>query len=209
MQSAIYLFDPLCGWCYGASAAIRRVRDAGLAVTPIPTGLFADHGARTMDERFAAYAWSNDQRIARLSGQRFTEAYRHKVLAAGSRFDSGPATLALTAVALEDEPRELDALSLIQGGRYVDGRDVASLPLLIEVLAQAGFASSASRLQSPDPALLSANKDRIERGRHLMTTAGIDGVPALIVSDERGVRAVGASTLFGDLDTLLTQIRAA
>jgi protein-disulfide isomerase-like protein with CxxC motif len=42
-----------------------------------------------------------------------------------------------------------------------------------------------------------------------MTTAGIDGVPALIVSDERGVRAVGASTLFGDLDTLLTQIRAA
>ncbi|NUU42601.1 DsbA family protein [Tardiphaga robiniae] len=209
MQSAVYLFDPLCGWCYGATPATRRLRDAGLVVTPVPTGLFADHGARTMDDQFAAYAWSNDQKIARLSGQRFTEAYRHKVLIAGSRFDSGPATLALTAVALEDEARELDALSLIQEARYVDGRDVASLPLVTSVLAGAGFAGAASRLQAPDPALLSANEDRIARGRRLMTTIGINGVPALVLSDERGTRAIAAGSLFGDLDALLAQVKAA
>ena len=209
LQSALYLFDPLCGWCYGVAPAIRRLRDAGLFFTLVPTGLFADQGARTLDKQFAAYAWSNDQRIARLSGQRFTEAYRHKALAAGSRFDSGPATLALTAVALEDEARELDALSLIQEARSIDGRDVASVLLLAEVLAKAGLASSASRLLAPDPALLSANEDRIERGRRLMTTAGINGVPALVVPDESGMSAVGASSLFGDLEVLLTQVRAA
>jgi putative protein-disulfide isomerase len=207
--SAIYLFDPLCGWCYGATPVIHKLRDAGLLVTLVPTGLFADRGARTMDKQFAAYAWTNDQSIARLSGQRFTEAYRRNALAAGSRFDSGPATLALTAVALEDGARELDALSLIQEARYIDGRDVASLPLLAEVLAQAGLARSAFRVQEPDAALLSANEDRIERGRCLMRTAGADGVPALAVPDEGGARAVRASSLFGDLEVLLKQVRAA
>lgn len=40
-----------------------------------PTGLFAG-GGRTMDAAFADYAWSNDLRIAKLTGQRFTEAWR-------------------------------------------------------------------------------------------------------------------------------------
>lgn len=42
-----------------------------------------------MDAAFADYAWSNDVRIAKLTGQRFTEACRNQVLSHhGSRFDS-------------------------------------------------------------------------------------------------------------------------
>src|SRR5256885_10329512 len=76
-----YLFDPLCGWCYGASPTLE-----GLAARPdfiiklAPTGLFAGEGARPMDDGFAAYAWANDQRIARLTSQTFSEDYRRKVL---------------------------------------------------------------------------------------------------------------------------------
>jgi hypothetical protein len=36
-----YLFDPLCGWCYGASATVRRLAaHPDFAVKLAPTGLF-------------------------------------------------------------------------------------------------------------------------------------------------------------------------
>lgn len=79
-----------------------------------------------MDAQFSAYAWANDQRIQQLTGQPFTQAYRDHILgAANGRFDSGPATLALTAVAQTAPERELDALHALQHARYVEGLDKA------------------------------------------------------------------------------------
>lgn len=97
--TVIYLFDPLCGWCYAAAPALKYLQGVeGIHVALAPTGLFAGAGARPMDAQFAAYAWANDQRIQQLTGQLFTQAYRDHILgAANRRFDSGPATLALTA----------------------------------------------------------------------------------------------------------------
>ncbi|MFC7551706.1 hypothetical protein ACFQU7_04410 [Pseudoroseomonas wenyumeiae] len=46
-----------------------------------------------MTPDFAEYAWKNDQRIAQLTGQVFSEAYREKVLGnPAGRFDSTAAT---------------------------------------------------------------------------------------------------------------------
>ena len=59
-----YLFDPLCGWCYGAAPTVSALLEtSGLSIELLPTGLFAGEGARPMSDEFAAYAWSNDQRI--------------------------------------------------------------------------------------------------------------------------------------------------
>src|SRR3990167_9279118 len=84
-----YLFDPLCGWCYGASPVIQQLGlQTNIQLELAPSGLFAG-GGRTMDAAFADFAWSNDVRIAKLTGQRFTEAYRANVLGKlGSAFDS-------------------------------------------------------------------------------------------------------------------------
>src|SRR3954454_22236274 len=118
-----YVFDPLCGWCHGAGATVSAL--AGhpeIKLHLMPSGLFSGEGARPMDDAFAAYAWSNDQRIERMTGQRFTEHYRQRVLGDRQRlFDSGPATVALTAVSLTHPARELEALEAIQHARYVDG----------------------------------------------------------------------------------------
>jgi putative protein-disulfide isomerase len=76
-----YLFDPLCGWCYGASPVAEKLMEQdGFAIELVPTGLFADQGAFPMNAEFAAHAWEADQRIAQLTGQVFTEAYRSNVL---------------------------------------------------------------------------------------------------------------------------------
>jgi putative protein-disulfide isomerase len=177
-----YLFDPLCGWCYGAAPAISALREvSAVSVELLPTGLFSAGGARPMDEDFAAYAWSNDQRIERLTGQRFTEAYRHRVLGDRQRpFDSGPATVALTAVSLTAPARELEALEAIQQARYVDGNDVTSPAILAGLLSALDLDGAAARVLDPDAELLDANRARLGRARALMREFGATGVPTLI-----------------------------
>ncbi|WP_353611301.1 hypothetical protein [Paracidovorax avenae] len=65
-----YLFDPLCGWCYGAGGTVAELAALpGVALRLLPSGLFSGEGARPMSADFADYAWSNDQRIERLTGQ--------------------------------------------------------------------------------------------------------------------------------------------
>jgi putative protein-disulfide isomerase len=100
-----------------------------------PTGLFAEEGAFLMDEGFAAHAWAADQRIAQLSGQPFSESYRTKVLGdKTSIVDSGPATLALTAVHPTAPDREFATLKAIQAARYVEGQDNGKAEVIAQVL---------------------------------------------------------------------------
>ena len=208
MVSISYLFDPLCGWCYGAAPALRRISAMpGVTLALAPSGLFSGAGSRPLDAGFAAYAWSCDQRIAQLTGQRFTERYRTRVLAdTGARVDSGPATLALTAVHLSAPEHELAALHAIQEARYVDGRTITDPTVLADVLRGLDLDAAATRLLNPDDALLAANRSRMERTQNDMQALGAQGVPHLIVDDTSGRRLVRGNVLIGDLEGLAANL---
>lgn len=204
-----YLFDPLCGWCYGASAAVEKLATRpDFVIELAPTGLFAGAGARPMDDGFATYAWTNDQRISRLSGQPFSEAYRHDVLGDRTRlFDSGPATLALIAVAGTAPNREFEALKAIQRARYVDGRDITDIAVLSDVLRALGLRKAAERLATSDDNLIAAYRQRIEAARVEMRRFGADGVPALIEGVAESRRLVPGNALYGSHDVLVARLQ--
>lgn len=202
-----YLFDPLCGWCYGASPVIQQLgQQADIQLELAPTGLFAG-GGHTMDAAFADYAWSNDVRIAKLTGQRFTEAYRSQVLGRhGSRFDSSASTLALTAVSLSAPKRELETLTRLQEARYVQGLDTCDIAVVDQLLRDQGLAAAADRLAQGDDALRQANRARVQRAQQLMQALGANGVPALAVKRPGAYRLLGGNALYSGLDHLLGQI---
>ena len=207
-----YLFDPLCGWCYAAAPALKFLQaQEGVEVVLAPTGLFAGAGARPMDAQFAAYAWANDQRIQQLTGQPFTQAYRDKILGAeGGRFDSGPATLALTAVAQTAPERELDALHALQHARYVDGRDNTDPAVIAEVLRALGLQQAATLALSPDTALQRATADRTATAQAMLRAVGARGVPQLVVTGQSGALwLLGGDALLGPREQLLALVRAA
>ena len=206
-----YLFDPLCGWCYGASGLLEQlVVRSDFAIDVMATGLFAGEGARAMDDNFAAYAWTNDQRISRLSGQPFSETYRHNVLGDRKRlFDSGPSTLALTAVALAAPDRQFVALRAIQNARYVEGRDTTDILVLAAVLRALNMPEVADRLANPDNVLKAAFRTRLEAARAQMRRFGANSVPALIVGAGDNRRIVGGSALFGSMEILVEGLKAA
>ncbi|RUZ74976.1 DsbA family protein [Mesorhizobium sp. M7A.F.Ca.US.006.01.1.1] len=205
-----YLFDPLCGWCYGAAPMLDRLSATGVRVELLPTGLFSGAGARPMDEGFAAHAWANDQRIERLTGQPFTPAYRHNVLnVRGTLLDSHAATLGISAAGLEDPSRRFAALKTIQHARYVEGRDVVTIGGVAEVLAAADMADAAEMLKAPTETLLTAHRDLVGRGGALFQRLHADGVPSLSVIRNDAPRLIGSNALFGSFDNLVAHIAAA
>lgn len=210
-KTLYYLYDPLCGWCYGATPAVSDLLGAsGFAVELLPTGLFSSEGARPMDDHFAAYAWSNDQRIERLTGQRFTEAYRQYVLNDRQQlFDSGPSTVALTAVSLFDPAGELEALKAIQHARYVEGSDVTSLTMLADLVASLGFEQAATKVVHPDANLLAATQARIDQAQTLMQEVNARGVPTLIAESGTKHRLLNVSAAYSNPRTLIDQLKEA
>ncbi len=203
-----YLFDPLCGWCYGAAPVIGQLaKHPDIQLELAPTGLFAGSGQR-MDASFAQYAWANDQRIAGLTGQRFTEAYRQNVLGrTGSPFDSSAMTLALTAVAESEPVRELEVLRVLQETRYVDGLDTGSAQVVEAVLRRMGLDGVADQVAAPDLALRERNASRLQQARRLMRSLGAQGVPGLVVHGAAGQRLLGGNALYSDFEQLLRQIQ--
>lgn len=201
------LFDPLCGWCYGASPVLRALLERGYALELAPSGMFCGVRAGLMNEQFASYAWTNDLRIARLTRQRFTEQYRRNVLGDRSGwFDSGAATLALTAVAHTAAHREFDALEGIQQARYVAGRDVTAPAVLASVLRSLDLGPAAELILAPDEALLSANRARVASARTLMRQFDVNGVPALIVEKGAERHLLESPALFARVEDLVARL---
>jgi putative protein-disulfide isomerase len=186
----------------------KLAAEPDFTVTLVPTGLFSGTGARPMDAAFAAYAWANDQRIERMTGQPFSNEYRQNVLGADSRrFDSAPATLALTAVHVSEPEREFEALKAIQHARYVNGVDITDASVLAAVLRELGLEDAARRISAPGAELLDANRERVDSARQTMGRFGLQGVPSLVVGEDEVGRVVSGNALFGGLDELLFNLR--
>jgi len=209
MAKLYYLFDPLCGWCYGASGAVSTlVETYGIDVELMPTGLFSTGKTRKMDDNFAAYAWENDQRIAQMSGQSFSEAYRKFVL--GDRqqfFDSSAATMALTAVMLTNSKREFYTLKAIQHARYIDGKDVTSLPILTSILKNLELEDAAMMLEANDETLIEANRTRITKAQALMHEFSANGVPTFIAQTEEKRWQIPTNALYTNLEAVVNHLK--
>lgn len=179
------------------------------SITLSPTGLFADSNSRLMDAGFAEFAWSNDLRIGTLTGQPFSEAYRRQILEDHTRrFDSGPATRALSAVAMTEPSRELGALGAIQRGRYVEGLDITDLEVLARTLTGMGLNQAASLLLAQDDGLLSHSRERVRVAQGSMAQMGTSGVPALVIGTGKQRRLISSNALFGSWEGLFKDLRA-
>lgn len=163
-----------------------------------------------MHASFAAHVWEADQRISRLSGQRFSDEYRANILKRyGVMIDSGASTLALTAVRLSTPDREFETLKAIQHTRYIEGRNNSDAAVINDVLSGLGLMDIAARFVAPDEELLVANSARIAAGRAEMSRHGVNGVPALIFNTGQREKLVSSSVLYGAPDDLLEVLTTA
>lgn len=96
----VYVFDPLCGWCYGFSPVIQKLKDqyAGKVTWLIYSGgLAIGDRVAPVKEKFA-YIKGALQTVTQTTGVVFGEGFRQLLEEGSYVYNSEPPSIALTVV---------------------------------------------------------------------------------------------------------------
>ena len=177
-----YLYDPLCGWCYGAKPLIAAAQTV-LPVIAHGGGMMTGANRQPVSAQLRDYVIPHDRRIAEYTGQPFGEAYFEGLLRDHTAlFDSAPPTAAVLA-AEQLAGRGLELLGRLQSAHYVEGRRIADEAVLIEFAAALGL-EPAAFTQTFKQILANELPAHFQHSRALLAQVGGQGFPTLALEQD-------------------------
>lgn len=190
-----YIYDPLCGWCYGAAPLVKVAREV-LSVRPHGGGMMTGAHRQAVTPQLREFVKPHDTRIAHLSGQRFGENYLDGLLHdTDAVFDSEPPTAAMLA-AEAIAGRGLEMLAQLQIAHYVEGRRIAERAVLIEVATTIGL-DPATFAEALDKQSGDAVQTHIHETRAFMAQVGAQGFPTFVLETSEGFQIVDFAGYLG------------
>jgi len=172
-----YIYDPLCGWCYGAEPLARAARGVGgLEVRLHAGGLFPM--PTSLPDEMRRYIRDADARVAALSGQPYGTAYLEGLLFDPDLVLHSPPAIAAVLAAESLEPgRGFDMVCGIQHAHYEDGRHVIRHDVLCDIAGRLGFdrdAFAAAMARAPVD-------EHVAETRRMMNAVGARGFPTFVL----------------------------
>lgn len=191
-----YFYDPMCGWCYGATTLIEAL--AGLENINIiyhPGGMVK---RQEINSTFKAHILESDQTIATTTGAIFGEAYKSRLKSSeGLVFDSYIAIRAiLVAEKLGISP--LHMLKAIQEAHFQHGKQVELMTTLTDIAASLDLDKTIwiENMQQ----LESKETETIQETQKLMNQHQINGYPTLIAETSSGLKHLSHSSYYQNTD---------
>jgi putative protein-disulfide isomerase len=199
-----YIYDPLCGWCYGAAPLLKAAREVeGLGIELHGGDMMTGSNRRQVSTQLRNYVMQHDHRIAAMTGQPFGDDYFNGLLLDSTAvLDSEPpitAILAAQAVAGQG----LALLARIQSAHYVQGLRVADSAVLralaaelaIEIgLDHALFDSKFAELGG------AATQAHIAASRALLARVGGQGFPTFALQRGSQIEVLDGGRFFGQAE---------
>ncbi|MBP4042865.1 DsbA family protein [Aeromonas sp. SrichE-2G] len=190
-----YVYDPLCGWCYGAAPLLQAAAGIpDLRIALHAGGLWLGARRQRMGQALRDYVRPHDERIHALTGQPFGKPYFDELLLDESRLlDSEPPIRAVLAVS-ELGGDGLTLLHRIQETHYRDGEWVGSPTRLAALALEQGVTPEAFALAF----------GRVDLSGHLATSQawlqrlGGQGFPTLGLMRGGSLLPVSVSTFLGE-----------
>jgi len=201
-----YIYDPLCGWCYGAAPLVKAAREM-VAVRAHAGGMMTGTRRQAVTPQLREFVMPHDKQIAQLTGQRFGEAYFNGLLRdTRAVFDSEPPIAAMLA-AEQHDGRGLDIIAQLQVAHYVEGRQIAERAVLIEVAQTIGldrddFAAALDRQTGKGV------QAHIRETRQFMDQVGAQGFPTFALEAKGIIRIVDIASHLGRPHDLQAWLRA-
>jgi putative protein-disulfide isomerase len=199
-----YIYDPFCGWCYGAAPLVKAAR-AVLPVRAHGGGMMAGR-RQPVTPQLRDYVIPHDRRIEQMTGQPFGKTYFEGLLRDTSAvFDSGPPIAAILA-ADKIAGRGLDMLHHLQAAHYVEGRRIAEREVLLEMagaigLDAAAFVQALNEIEGEEVHL------HIIETRGLMSRIGARGFPSFALERDGRITLLDASAFLGRPQALQDWLR--
>jgi putative protein-disulfide isomerase len=172
-----YIYDPLCGWCYGAEPLVTAASNLdGLALSLHAGGLWPQPTRLPDDMR--RYIKQADARVGQMSGQPYGEPYLNGLLFDPELvLESRPVVAAVLAAQAIDRKKALPMLRGIQHAHYERGQHVVRDSVLRAVAGEVGLDAAAF-----DAAMKKVPVDEhIAASRELMNNVGAQGFPTFVL----------------------------
>jgi len=175
-----YIYDPLCGWCYGAEPLVSAASKVdGLALRMHAGGLWPQ--PTRLPEHMRRYIQQADARVGQMSGQPYGEPYLNGLLFDPDLvLESRPvisAVLAVLAAQALDPTKGLAMLRAIQHAHYERGQHVVREATLREIAAEIGLDVAAFA----DALTKVPVDEHIAQSQELMNNVGAQGFPTFVL----------------------------
>ncbi|MGX5833593.1 DsbA family protein [Aeromonas piscicola] len=199
-----YVYDPLCGWCYGAAPLLQAAAGIpGLHIELHAGGLWLGERRQPMGQALRDYVRPHDERIQALTGQSFGEGYFNDLLLRdGLLLDSEQPIRAILAMSVLGG-NGLTLLHRIQQSHYRDGIWIGSLEHLSSLAAEQGIdaVAFADAYQNVDLA------GHLADSQGWMRRLGGQGYPTLGLVQGDKVTQLSASSFLGEPVAFARQIQ--
>jgi putative protein-disulfide isomerase len=172
-----YIYDPLCGWCYGAEPLVWAAANIdGLALRMHAGGLWPQ--PTRLPDATRRYIAQADVRVGQMSGQPYGEPYLNGLLFDPELvLESRPVIAAVLAAESLDPGKGLPMLRAIQHAHYERGQHVVRDATLREVAAEIGLDAAAfEQARNAVPV-----DEHIAQSQELMNNVGAQGFPTFVL----------------------------
>jgi len=179
-KKLVYVFDPLCGWCYGFSPVVRQLFEATRrrAQWDILTGGMVVGDRVGPIGRLSEFLKQALPRVEGTTGVRFGKAFTTEVLERGTLvLSSLEPSRALQAVKTLAADRALAFAAGVQKALYDEGRDVTSLSVLGDVAESVRVVGFELEYMKAD------TYERTLEEFRLVAEMGVTGFPTLLGFD--------------------------
>ncbi len=187
----IYVYDPLCGWCYGFHPVMEKLQKRfhdKLNLRVVPGGLAIDQNAQSIKEGYS-YISDSLKQVENKTGIKFGENF--KLLAdEGSYFyDSMPGCKAQNTINQLAPEFALDFAGKLQSAFFVDGMDLNDQSTFHSLIEKYPFEVSAFDAVYSSDEIVNATYSNFEWCKKNGATA----FPALLleIGDETGLMSKG------------------
>ncbi|WP_400193727.1 DsbA family protein [Hymenobacter sp. B81] len=175
----LYIFDPLCGWCYGMSPVMKRLAEEyadRLPVTVLSGGMMTGDDAGPMS-RMWPYISQALAQVEQVTGVQFGADFRELGAAGSYRNDSEPPSRALQVFKqLDPLGREMAFAHAVQQAHFGQGQDLNDFATYQALLPAFGLEAAEFRRWWDSDAARQATRHEFDVVRRM----GVQGFPTLI-----------------------------
>lgn len=192
-----YIYDPLCGWCYGSAPLVKAAREVGgLSFVLHGGGMMAGSARQLASDGLREFIMPHVARITGMTGQEFSKAYTDGLLRDHTAMlDSEPPTAAILAVEAA-AGRGADMLAHMQKAHYIEGRALSDRAALATLAEEIGIERAAFDAELSNQ-LGSSVQAHMADSRQLLSRVGGQGFPTFALETPRGLAMLDTSRWLG------------
>jgi len=179
LPKIIYIYDPLCGWCYGFSPVIRKIQEeykAKMDFDIISGGMVVGDRVGPVGA-FADYILKALPRLEELTGVTFGEPYLAQLKDRSLFLSSLKPCIALEVFKSFNEKDAITFASAMQKAHYIDGKSLEEESVYVDLIKPYNIDSTEflKRLNSDEFRMETSNQFK------MIQEWGITGFPAVIL----------------------------